>query len=374
MNYVFPDYYSQFECIGSECEDTCCAGWQIVIDNKSMKKYMDYKGGFGNRLCNSIDFKEQTFKQYNRRCAFLNEENLCDIYSEAGKDMLCRTCKNYPRHIEEFEGYREVSLSLSCPIAAKIMLTNTNKVTFIEKEKSSRDESYDDFDYLLFDKLLEVREAIISILQNREINIYTRMAMVLALSHDVQTRIDKNSIFEIDDVICRYAREDAYIRFESEVNSKKQSCTDRKDIMKDVFSIFRKLEKLKPNWEKQIGKYEDILYRRNSYEKLLKYRLDDNTFEQLMVYFVFTYYLGAVYDCNQYSKMKLAIISTMLINEIAMATYYENANISIEDIIRISYRYAKEVEHSDINLDILEKEFINNKIYSIENIIYKILM
>ncbi len=374
MYYVFPDYYSQFKCIGSECEDTCCAGWQIVIDNKSMKKYMDYKGGFGNRLCNSIDFKEKTFKQYNRRCAFLNEENLCDIYSEAGKDMLCRTCKNYPRHIEEFEGYREVSLSLSCPIAAGIMLTNSKKVKFITKEKSSREENYDDFDYLLFDKLLEVREAVISILQDRAINIYTRMAMVLALSHDVQTRIDQNSIFEIDDVIYRYTRENAYARFESKINSNKKCNEDRKNIMKDVFSIFHKLEKLKPNWEEQIEKYEDTLYRRNSYKELIKYRLDDDTFEQLMVYFVFTYYLGAVYDGNQYSKMKLAIISTMLINEMAMATYYENSSISIEDIIRISYKYAKEVEHSDINLDILEKEFINNKIYSIENIIYKILM
>ena len=31
-------------------------------------------------------WKEGSFKQYHGRCAFLNEENLCDIYSEAGPE------------------------------------------------------------------------------------------------------------------------------------------------------------------------------------------------------------------------------------------------------------------------------------------------
>ena len=42
--------------------------------------------------------------------------------------MLCDTCRNYPRHIEEFEGLREISLSLSCPEAARILLSQKEKV------------------------------------------------------------------------------------------------------------------------------------------------------------------------------------------------------------------------------------------------------
>ena len=37
MEYVYPDYYRQFTCIGGECPDTCCAGWEIVIDDKPLK-------------------------------------------------------------------------------------------------------------------------------------------------------------------------------------------------------------------------------------------------------------------------------------------------------------------------------------------------
>ena len=128
MEFTFPNYYKEFSCIAGSCPDTCCAGWQIVIDNKTLKKYQHFKGPFHNRLHNDIDWKEHVFRQYNRRCAFLNEENLCDIYTEAGPKMLCDTCRNYPRHIEEFEGLREISLSLSCPEAARILLSQKEKV------------------------------------------------------------------------------------------------------------------------------------------------------------------------------------------------------------------------------------------------------
>ncbi len=31
MLYTIPDYYKEFSCIAADCEDTCCAGWQIVM-------------------------------------------------------------------------------------------------------------------------------------------------------------------------------------------------------------------------------------------------------------------------------------------------------------------------------------------------------
>ena len=100
MQYTFPNYYKEFSCIAGACPDTCCAGWQIVIDDQTLKKYQHFKGPFRNRLHNDIDWKQHVFRQYNRRCAFLNEENLCDIYTETGPEMFCRTCRNYPRHNE----------------------------------------------------------------------------------------------------------------------------------------------------------------------------------------------------------------------------------------------------------------------------------
>ena len=95
MQITRPAFYKEFSCIAGACPDTCCAGWQIMIDEKSLKKYQKFKGAFRNRLHNDIDWKEHSFHQYDHRCAFLNDENLCDIYSEAGKNMLCDTCRKY---------------------------------------------------------------------------------------------------------------------------------------------------------------------------------------------------------------------------------------------------------------------------------------
>ena len=130
MQITFPSYYKKFSCIADACPDTCCAGWQIMIDDKKPEQIPPFSGIFPESVHNDINWKEHAFRQYGHRCAFLNEENLCDMYIEAGSGMLCDTCRRYPRHIEEFEGIREISLSLSCPEAARIILSQKRPCYF----------------------------------------------------------------------------------------------------------------------------------------------------------------------------------------------------------------------------------------------------
>ena len=84
MQFTVPDYYKQFTCTAGQCPATCCAGWQIQIDPMSLKKYRKTKGPLKNRLRNEIDWDEKCFRRYGGRCAFLNEDNLCDLYLEGG--------------------------------------------------------------------------------------------------------------------------------------------------------------------------------------------------------------------------------------------------------------------------------------------------
>ena len=35
MKYLKPHFYDQFVCTAGDCPDTCCAGWQILIDEDS---------------------------------------------------------------------------------------------------------------------------------------------------------------------------------------------------------------------------------------------------------------------------------------------------------------------------------------------------
>ena len=46
MRYLKPHFYDKFVCTAGDCPDTCCAGWQIMIDDASLEKYKNVQGEF----------------------------------------------------------------------------------------------------------------------------------------------------------------------------------------------------------------------------------------------------------------------------------------------------------------------------------------
>lgn len=95
-----------------------------------------------------------------------------------GEEALCRTCHYYPRHIEEFENEREITLSVSCPEVAKILMNRRMPVHFLHK-KDEKEETYPDYDPIFFDQLQEAREVMIQILQNRSLPASVRALLIL---------------------------------------------------------------------------------------------------------------------------------------------------------------------------------------------------
>lgn len=370
MEYRFPHYFNDFRCVAAECEDTCCAGWAIMIDEDTLEKYKEYQGSFGNRLRNSIDWKEGCFLQYEKRCAFLNERNLCDIHMEAGEHMLCDTCRNYPRHKEEFEGVREGSLSLSCIEAAKIILGCEEPVQFITMTDDEEDEEFEDFDFLLYTKLADAREKIIKVLQNRDIDILTRISVVLDLAQRMQDALDNDEIFQMDDMIENFGNMDSLLEFQREAEEQVLGENEYCSSMRKIYRIFNKLEVLKSDWPEYVKKAEVTLFgqgQRNYEENRQRFHksigLKSNSYdvwscwlEQLMVYFVFTYFCGAVYDDNIIGKMQTAVVSTMLIQELSIAKWIEQGeNLDFYGFVDIAHRVSRELEHSDLNLIRFEK-------------------
>lgn len=370
MEYIMPDYYKDFSCVGEECPDTCCAGWQIVIDEKSKKRYRKEKGIFGNRLKNEINWKEGTFKQYEGRCAFLNDQNLCDIYEEIGKDKLCRTCGLYPRHIEEYESLREVSLSLSCPVVAKLILEKKEPVKFLSREKKCRTEEYEDFDYLLFTKLTDTREVMFSIIQNRKIPMNWRIAILLGFGHDMQRRIRNAEIFSIDALMEKYGSGKVVDFIEKKGRDYQGNIMKRLEFAQNIFALLGQLEIRKKEWGIWIQKSErklkkisvedykkGILTFREIHWKQKEERLRwEQIEEQIIVYFLFTYYCGAVYDRNPYAKVKMALFSLFAIEEMLFLEWlFTHQKMELSDWVGYAYQYSRELEHSDLNLDKLDK-------------------
>ena len=351
MLYTIPDYYHEFTCVAGKCEDTCCDGWQIVADEAALEKYKNETGAFAKRLKESVNWEEGTFKQdKDRRCAFLNQSNLCDMYTALGEESLCRTCKLYPRHIEEFEDVREVTLSVSCPEVARILMNKKEPVHF-----------------LTYSKLLDARDVMIEILQDREKKLNLRAALILAIARDLQECIDEEDIFSMDDVFDYYQAEEGVREVKNALAEVDYYTYNRK-----MFQNQYQMEHLRADWESYLQETEKLLYR-NVNEKIDKKRYIEMQqefhawmakempeyeiqYEQLLVYFISTYFCGAVYDGEAFAKAQMAVVSTLLIHELLMAQWMKQEKVlDINDVIDTVYRYSRELEHSDSNLNLIQE-------------------
>lgn len=377
MYYRKPQYYDNFTCIADRCPATCCAGWQIVIDEKSLEKYNHVQGEFGIRLQKSIDWEEGVFHQYNRRCAFLNKENLCDLYRELGAESLCDTCRLYPRHIEEFEEVREFSLSLSCPVAAEMILGQKEPVHFLEEaDEALEEEDYEDFDSILYDWLEEAREVLFGILQNRKLSIATRMVLILNTADLAQKALDHGTLLELD---LEAEIQDFLGR--SQTTKKKKTETEFLEIRKKMLKDLQKLEVLREEWPRILERLEQQLYAPDEghYQQIRQEfcRQMQGTEEQkqqweiykeqLLLFFLYTYFCGSVYDDMIYTKAVLAVFSVLWIEELAMDRWlFQGRKLEFQDLVEVAYTYAREIEHSDENLNLLEEFFDTRSIYSPE--------
>lgn len=354
MIYTYPHYYDKFKCIAADCQDTCCAGWQIVIDETSIEAYGQYAGSYKQTLHKGINWKEEVFRQdKQRRCAFLRDDLLCDMYACMGEGALCKTCKEYPRHTEEYENLREVTLSLSCPTAARLILANEDKVSFYSVE-DKEDETFDDFDYFLFSTLEDMRADIVSILQDRGKSIRQRVSKILILGAAAQRHYDEGDLIDYQE-----------LSIEDELGD-----IDEYELLKDQFSWLYELEVLNPQWVQLLTESEELLFDGGATsfaynnDRFIEYmnRADlpqlEVLLEQLLVYFITTYFLGAVYDENIVGKVDSAVAHVTMIYLLMLARWLKNEEyLDMEDIVEVSYRYSREIEHSDENVE--EAELID---------------
>lgn len=140
-------YPETFRCIGSDCEDTCCQGWNVPIDFITYEKYQNLPAsplatlisasltrcenstpsgtvaGLQVKTGNPNPFAQIRITGENH-CPLLTSERLCRIHSELGEQMLSYACSTYPRIVHEFGGLKEAALALSCPEAARFVLLN----------------------------------------------------------------------------------------------------------------------------------------------------------------------------------------------------------------------------------------------------------
>ena len=133
-----PKSYHAFRCVGAECEDTCCIGWNVNVDKNTYQAYQSCQHpALGPRLrelvaINTGGKSEDDHARIaltSEGCPFL-EDRLCSIHKTLGERYLSNMCATYPRILNVVDDVLERSLDLACPEAARIVLADPSPMEF----------------------------------------------------------------------------------------------------------------------------------------------------------------------------------------------------------------------------------------------------
>lgn len=452
MKVRVPNYFNEFKCIASECEDTCCAGWEIVIDDETYKRYENVEGEFGEILRSKIvkSDGENIFLLNNGNCSFLNEKKMCEIYINLGEDNLCYTCQQFPRYTEEFLDLKEVGLSLSCPEAARIILRRAENTTFnlseedkcesktqkeleydlslsceninssnctlgecsnskdnenresfnlsesenrqcldlknsedIECNNSERHSVTEDEDCFdegidaeVLSEFLECRNIVFNIIERNDLDLGTKAALALEFVKEVQNKIDLGDMNEIPELMEEYRDENFINTLLKELEDFKGKESIKHKNLCEYLNVYKSIKHINSNdplgLEKALKCFEgnEEFYLRKHKEFNEYYKENLYKFKNILVYFIFRYFMKAIFDYDVSAKIKLAIISTLMIKELAVVRFIENNNeFTEEDMIEVSRIYSKDIEHSDENIENLQEIFETEEIFEVNEIL-----
>lgn len=353
MKYHKPSFFDQFKCIGSACTDTCCAGWEIEVDETTAQGYLAEKGAFGDRLRREIGSEpgEYFFKLKNNRCPFLNKENLCDIFINLGEDRLCDICREHPRFYNWFGDYTEVGLGLCCEEAERLLFSDSKPLTFVEEVHTDASDLLDD-ESEECEQMLEERKAIFTILQNRKKNIGARLKrLLLQLPYADEMLLLTVPILEWDDP-------ESIPKLDYNANP---STTTLKSSALFLIRFFGGMESLDETWPSMMKELEqniDKLVDTDNTNAFLKFMKGENRlyeYEHIAVYLVYRYYPEILFDGQIEAKILFAAASICLLFLMDLQCFQKNTAYTQQDRIELVRRFSKEIEYCPENMERFEK-------------------
>lgn len=118
---------AKFKCLGADCPDTCCHGWDMPVDSRQRELYAQA----APELLASMDADKNIMKREGRNCAQLCEGH-CNIHARYGEDFLGDTCYFYPRLIHRVGETHYMSGAISCPEMLRLILSEPKPFALAE--------------------------------------------------------------------------------------------------------------------------------------------------------------------------------------------------------------------------------------------------
>ena len=372
-----PEYIQNFSCDGEKCGAKCCKGFHIDFDRNTHAKYralQDFDAR--KKILESLYWNQetQTYRMKldeNFSCPMLCEDNLCYIQKNFGKDFLADSCEVFPRRTFVIGNTVTRTLSLFCPIAAKLALIDSKPLKFRKTLlKTSRSgaffhQSISDMPARKF--LLSLEKIAIEILQNKNFSLNKRLTILGIIFSMTDFRLENLSEEILQESAEKFRTEEFFARMERNFSILK---FDKKAHMQIMFQLMdelfgtaiiyysaeqRNFAKYVPQafgmTEKTSRSAEEILrlYDENfaAYDEFVRKK-----YPQLMEnYFVHNFFAG-LYPCRVQGNLltNYFLFATLCkffeFGLICMAGV-ERENLRLEDILEFVARFSHRLDHGN---------------------------
>ena len=212
--FLTPNYMTSFKCVGKDCIDSCCTGWNIDIDKETYKNYINSSEKKINLISKQYLVKNDTktnisfakIKNKNHSCPFLADNKLCDAYNILGKESLSIGCSTYPRVIKKVGSTSFIAGETSCPEITKLCLSKPDiKINRLKKNElknifnSNKIHSFDVPENTT-EKIKDFFEKVITILSNKE-TLFQNLEEIILYFYKINNKVDyfsKSNAFRLE--------------------------------------------------------------------------------------------------------------------------------------------------------------------------------
>ena len=309
MLLSYPSYYEQFRCIAAACPDSCCKEWDVLVDDRSADAYLAMEGELGEAIREKLLQDEDGiwyFAITDGRCPMWRDDGLCRIQAALDHDALCQTCRDFPRLTHDYGAFLERGLALSCPEAAKMILSAPHSW------RSCEIPGGEEMEYAREDMeiLLQTRNVMLTILSDPARTVREALLLALLYGYRAQDLLDGG--------------EEALFDAEAELEFARQF--GKAAPLSELVAFYQGLEILTPAWEAllcapgEAGEWCEELRR-------------------LAIYGVERYWLQAISDFDIVGRVKMILAGCILVRHLG------------GNVVETAQKYAKEIENSAENVE-----------------------
>ena len=371
VNTFIPKYMEKFKCIGSECTDTCCAGWDINIDENSLDRYKNSTGVL-KRLVDGKFLVGDTNNDFfnagymilkdGSMCPFLNENMLCDIHGGVGEENLCITCKSYPRIFNIVDGIYEKSALASCEEICRLALMSKEKMEFIEVDENLDEDNIEirriiDTEAFagtesLIQYFWEIRILSINIIQCSEYSIDERLSILKRFYSKIDSLKLEGDWEGLEEFFEDYSKGifnyQEYIKESLKVDERFSAIIGDNDIIKKIRSP--RLKKYAEDYRNNIlldrnkDLYNDITEKIEEILKDYAYVLENYLVNQ-----IFKDLIPFNKGEDMMESVNVLINTYKLIKEYLKGRIYKSKErIMAEDVVSVIQAISKDLEHNKV--------------------------